>query len=145
MSGLKTPVHLWLVAVIFLFFYVIGLIDYVMSMSLNESYFNSLEYSQQQVTYFSNYPIVLSIIFGINVFGGTVAAVLLFFRNKYAVTLTLVALIAKVLLDLTTFLFMDRYQVFGPQSSLTDLSMILLTLLVYLYSKYMKKKGVLNE
>lgn len=144
MFKVKTPVHLWIVALLFLCFYTIGLIDYVMSMTLNQEYFNSLDYTHQHFTYFTDYPILLSIIFGINVIGGTIAAILLFFRNKYAVTLTLVALIAKVLLDFMTFLFLDRYQVFGRRSSLIDLSMILLTLLVYLYCKHAKKIGVLT-
>ncbi|OGX79892.1 hypothetical protein A6395_04630 [Exiguobacterium sp. SH31] len=140
----KTPIHLWMVGTIFMVIYGVGIYDYLMVQAQNVMYLNSLNVKGDVVAYFTGYPFLLKIPWGINVFSGLMAAVLLLLRKKQAVGFALLAGLAKLVLDIATFTFLGRWEVFGMQASLIDLSILVLTFLLVVYCTKMLKQGVLG-
>jgi hypothetical protein len=139
----KMPWHLLMVGLVFIFIYLIGLYDYIMIHLNNIEYMQSLNVKGDIVEYFSNYPIFYSILWTINVFGGLVAAILLFFRKKWATIISLLVVFSKFFLDALTFLFRSRWEVFGVQASLADIMVLLISIGFFVYCRAMVKRGVL--
>jgi len=142
-SRRKTPWHLFLVVFFFVLIYLVGLYDYVSIHINNLNYINSIPAKGNVAEYFSNYPGFFSFLWTIHVFGGLIAGALLLFRNKRAVWISLAVVISKLSLDLLTFLFRNRWEVFGPQISITDIKFSLITVGFFFYCKVMAKKGIL--
>lgn len=107
-------------------------------------YLNSLKVKGDVVAYFTDYPLLFSSLWTINVFSLPIAAVLLVFRRKWAVWGALAATISKLSLDVLTFTFWDRFRLFGPWLSLVDITILLLTCGFYFYCKAMARKGILK-
>jgi len=73
----KTPWHLWLIALFFIFIYANGVYDYFMMLGHNQDYYNSKNYGEAVYKYFTNYPVVLLFLWAINIFGSMIASVAL--------------------------------------------------------------------
>jgi hypothetical protein len=69
--------HLLLIVALFLFLYGIAVYDYIMTVSHNQGYFEYLRYNQAVIDYFTNYPLVLLILWTTNVFGGIATLLLM--------------------------------------------------------------------
>lgn len=140
-----TPWHLWMVAIVFLAVYAIGARDYVLSLTLDEAYFDAQGYGPAQVAYFTDYPIVPAIFWTFNVAGGIVAALLLLFRSSWAAPVALVSAASQLVLSLLTFGFRNRWEVFGPWLSLFDIAVMVLTFAFWLYCRAIRARGVVRS
>lgn len=140
----ETPWHLWLVGVLFVLIYSIGVYDFLMVHTNNMDYLNSLNVKGDVIAYFTGYPLVFSVFWTINILGGLTAVFLLMFRNKWAVWVVLIATISKLCLDILTFAFLNRWDVFGPLTSLIDLTILLMTSGLFFYCRALLKRGVLK-
>ena len=138
---IKTPWHLWLVAVFVTLIYSIGIYDYVSVHGNNTEYLNSLNTNGDVIAYFANYPLVFSALWTVNVFGAPIAVVLLILRIKWAVWGAFLAALSKLCLDILTFSLWNRWSVFGPWLSLIDITVLLLTWAFYLYCRGMARRG----
>ncbi len=141
---IETPWHLWFIGVLFLLIYSIGVYDFLMVHINNMDYLNSLNVKGDVIAYFTDYPLVFSVFWTINILGGLIAVVLLMFRNKWAVWVVLIATISKLCLDILTFAFLDRWDVFGPLTSLIDVTILLMTSGLFFYCWTLLKRGVLK-
>jgi lipid-A-disaccharide synthase-like uncharacterized protein len=144
MNKHKAPWHLYLVGSLFILIYSIGVYDYINIHTNNLNYITSLGARGDVVGYFSDYPLPFTALWTINVFGGPTAAIALLFRRAWAVWAALAVVAAKSGLDALTFLFRDRWDLFGPQMSLTDLTVLLISLGFFFYCRAMANRGVLT-
>ncbi|MDB2105871.1 hypothetical protein [Clostridium paraputrificum] len=144
MNNKKAPIHLWVIGITFILIYSIGIYDFLMVQGNNVNYLNSLNLKGDVVEYFTNYPFALKILWGINIFSGPLAATLLLLRKKTSIIFAIFAGVSKLILDIITFSFMGRWEVFGVKTSLTDISIILITFIFLIYCIRMRKKGVLK-
>lgn len=135
------PWHLWIVNGTMLFLSSIGVYDFIMIQAKNKEYIDAIQATQNVADYFADYPLALSIIWGINVFALFLASVLLLFRSKLTLSLILTSAAAMFLLNLITFGFRQRWQVFGASASLTDITVFLLTIAFYFYCKNLREKA----
>ncbi len=140
----ETPWHLWLIVVLFVLIYSIGVYDFLMVHTNNMDYLNSLNVKGDVIAYFTGYPLVFSVFWTINILGGLIAAFLLMLRNKWAVWAALIATISKFCLDILTFAFLNRWDVFGPLTSLIDVTILLMTSGLFFYCRVLLKRGVLK-
>ena len=99
----------------------VGLYDFIMVASHNTSYLVE-RYSQEGVNYFTNYPLGLLILFGINVIGVMLALIVAFWSRRYAAYLALTSAIADVLLLIITIVFLHRFEIIGPALTLQDIA-----------------------
>jgi len=136
------PRHLSWVGALFLLIYSIGIYDYINIHGGNLEYMSSLGV-RGVAGYFSDYPLALTVLWTINVFGGPVAAIGLLLGRRWAVWAALVVVVAKFCLDALTFLLRNRWDVFGPQASLVDVTVLLISVGFYLYCRAMANRGVL--
>ena len=141
---IKTQLHLWFIGVFYILVYSIGVYDYFMVHLNNIDYLNSLNVKGDVIAYFANYPLTFTILWAINVFSGPIAATLLLFRNKWAVYVGFTTAISLLCLDVMTFAFRNRWGVFGPRSSITDIIVLLITCGFFFYCRAMGKRGVLK-
>ncbi len=70
MQSSYRPWHRPLVGIIMLLLCSVGVYDFLMIHMGNEAYMSSIQSTGNIVAYFSDYPIPLSIIWGVNVFAG---------------------------------------------------------------------------
>jgi ABC-type multidrug transport system permease subunit len=140
----ETPWHLWLIVVLFVLIYSIGVYDFLMVHTNNMDYLNSLNVKGDVIAYFTGYPLAFSVFWTINILGGLIAAFLLMFRSKWAVRAALTATISKFCLDILTFAFLNRWDVFGPLTSLIDVTILLMTSGLFFYCRALLKRGVLK-
>lgn len=141
---IRTPWHLWFIAIFFIFLSSQGVYDYFMTLGLNSDYFSSQNYGEAHITYFTNYPIVPAAFWTIGISSGLIAPILLLFRLRWAVQVALISVVSQLCLDILTFGFRGRWQVFGPWISLFDILILLLTFGLFLYCRSMSARGVLR-
>jgi hypothetical protein len=136
--------HLWIVGLFFVLLNAAGAYDYVMTLGQDADYFQSQDYDDTQIAYFEDYPILPAVFWTIGVWGALAASILLLLRSRWATPVAVIALVSQLCLDLVTFGFIDRWQIFGPQRSLFDGAILLLTAVLSLYCRAMSARGVLR-
>ena len=123
----ETPRHLLFMGVLLILVYSIGLFDYYVVHTNNMDYLNSLKVKVEVIAYFTDYLLVFSVFWTINILGGLTAAVMLLFCSKWAILAVLIATISKLCLDILTFVFWNRWGVFEPLTSPIDITILLMT------------------
>jgi hypothetical protein len=96
-----------------------------MSIGHNVAYFTSQNYSSAQIIYFSNYSILPLIFRTIGIISALAASILLFFRNHWTSKMAYIAVTSQICLDIITFGFMNRWNVFGATQSAFDIIILL--------------------
>ncbi len=119
-SRVRRPWHLWLFAFVILFLYAIGSIDFVRVLLGDTDYIAGL-FGQTGVEYFRGYPVVLRVIWSVNVVTGSLAPVFLLVLSRWVGPLASVAAIAQAILLVATFSSLGRWEALGASSSLTDI------------------------
>lgn len=112
MNNEKTPIHLWIIEITFILIYSIGIYDFFMVQGNNINYLYSLNLKGDVVKYFTNYPLGLKVLWGINIFTGPIAAIFLLLRKEISIIFASFAGVSKLILDIITFSFMGRWKVF---------------------------------
>jgi len=82
-NAVSTPRHLWAVGIFALLWSAMGAIDYFMTQTGNEAYMS--EFTPEQLAFFYGMPAWADATWAIAVWGGVLGALLLLFRQRYAV------------------------------------------------------------
>lgn len=137
-----TPWHLWAIGVLALLWNGMGAFDYVMTETRNEGYMS--RFTPEQLEFFYGFPSWVVALWAIAVWGGVVAALFLLLRKRFAVEAFLVALVAMVITAIRSYVFSDGLAVTGGVALFFTVVIFLASLLLYLYARAMRKKGVLT-
>ncbi|MDP4145406.1 MAG: hypothetical protein Q8936_13135 [Bacillota bacterium] len=140
----KTPWHLWIISIFFIFIYAYGVYDYFMMLGHNVDYYNARGYGENVVKYFTNYPIPFLILYTTNVLTGLLAPILLLFKKKIAASIALVSAVSDTLLLILTFLFRNRLNVLGISIAIFDIGIAIITFGLYFYCNKMKERDILH-
>ncbi len=130
----------WLIAVIALLWNLIGIFFWV-----SENFLMTDEIKDalppEQVELMNNAPSWGVIVYGIAVFGGVLASILLLAQKKLAVPIFLISLLA-ILLQMGYWIFgMNMIGVLGPQAIIMPLIVIAIAIFSYFYSKGAARNG----
>jgi hypothetical protein len=98
----------------------------------------------EQVEIMASAPSWSTYVYGLAVFSGLLASVLLLMRKKMAVGVFLLSLIAVLILQLYWMFGMDIVDKMGPQSLIMPLIVIALAIFEYFYSKGAARNGWLT-
>lgn len=79
----RTPVHLWIVAVLATIWNAFGCFDYLMTQTRNEQYL--AHFTDPQRIYFESFPIWMEAMWALGVWGGMAGSLLLLARSRHAV------------------------------------------------------------
>lgn len=141
----RVPWHLWVIGIVFLLLYVMGIYDYFMMLSHNERYYASMGFDQAVHQYFADYPLPFLLLWTVNIFSAPVAALLLLLRRRSAARVALICALAIVTLQILTFTLRDRWNVLGPEIALFDLIVVAgSTIAFYAYTRMLQRRGVLR-
>lgn len=139
----KAPWHLWVVGIVGLLWSAMGAMDYVMTQTKNVEYMAA--FTPEQLDFFYGLPTWIVASWSIAVWGGVVGAIFLLFRKSLAVTLFLVSFIAMVITAIHNYGLSNGLEVIGDTFSLVFSAIIfVVALLLYLYARAMKQRGVLG-
>lgn len=104
----------------------------------------SLNAQGEVITYFKNYPLPLSLLWGVNIFGVPVAVFLSFYGSRWARSFAWWSAIAMLGLFVPTFGFMNRWSIFGAKQGIMDILALLITTGYFFYCTALVKRGVLR-
>jgi hypothetical protein len=125
---------------------VAGAYDQFMLFSGNAEYFARQGFGAEQVAYFTYYPLSLTVIWTAAIWSVVGAAVLLLLllRNRLSVLVAMLAVALQLILNLATFVLMDRWRVFGAAMAAFDLSITVAIVCQFIYARAMARRGVLG-
>lgn len=142
-SNIKTPWHLWLVGILGALWNSIGVFDYIMTQTRNESYMSN--FTTIQLEYFYGLPAWAVASWAIAVWTALLGSILLLLRKKLAVPVFVIGLIAYLLTCVHNYGLSNGMEIMGGVGALIFSAVIfVITLFLLLYSKAMTSKGILS-
>ncbi len=139
----KPNTGFWIIAVLALLWNLLGVFLWAM-----EHFFMTEEmkaaYPPEELELMNSMPSWGIYVYGIAVFGGLLASVLLLIRKKMAIAIFGISLLA-ILIQMGYWVFgMDSVSVMGPQSLIMPLIVIAIAIFEYFYSKGAARNGWLS-
>lgn len=141
---MKTPVHLWIIAIISLGWNGIGAFDYLMSRLEIPSYMAML--TDAQTAFLEAAPLWFEATWAIVVWFSVLGSLLLFFRSRLARTCFGFSLLG--LIPTTVFNYAiaspSATEIWGDSAPLFAALIFVILILLYLYARAMTRRGVLR-
>lgn len=142
-SSGRTPWHLWVIGVLAVLWNSMGAFDYLMTQTRNEGYMS--KFTPEQLEYFYGFPAWVVAFWAIAVWGGVLGAILLLLRKKLAARVFLASFLAMVVTTIHNFGLSNGIEAVGDPFSLVFSGLIFVfALLLFLYARAMKNRGVLR-
>jgi hypothetical protein len=142
-SAANTPWHLWVIGIVAVLWSAMGAFDYVMTQTKNEDYMS--HFTPEQLEFFYGFPAWIVATWAIAVWGGVAGAMLLLMRKRLAVWILLASLIAMVVTAIHNYGLSNGMEVMGdPFSLVFTVVIFIVALLLFLYARAMRTRGVLN-
>lgn len=139
----STPRHLWLVGIIALLWNAMGVFDYLMTETKNESYMS--KFTPEQLEYFYGYPAWVVAGWAIAVWGGLLGTILLLLRKRSATQVFLVSLVAMIVITIQNYVFSDGYKVMGSAGPVIFTGVIfVVSMFLFLYARAMGQRRILT-
>jgi hypothetical protein len=143
----RTPVHLWVVAVLATLWNAIGAFDYLMTRMRNMDYLSSIPGvdANELLAWIDAFPIWAQFGWGLGVWAGFAGSLLLFLRSRYAMWAFGLSLLG-------IFLGIGYQLVFAPplpgadqgMAALMPYVVIAVGVVLFIYARAMEQKGVLR-
>lgn len=138
----KAPVHLWIVGVVALLWNAMGAFDYVMTETKNDAYLSS--FTPEQVEYFLSLPSWFVAFWAIAVWGGLLGAILLLLRKRAAAPVFAVSFCAMLVTTVHSFVLTDGMEIMGTAGAIFSAVIFVVALLLVVYARAMRSRGVLS-
>jgi hypothetical protein len=139
----RTPVHLWIVAILATIWNAFGCFDYLMTQTRSEWYL--AHFTDPQRVYFESFPLWMEAMWALGVWGGLAGSLLLLARSRYAVAafaISLAGLAASTLY---------QYVLISPPEEMKSGAMVGMNLAIWaiaigllVYAMRMRRRGVLR-
>jgi hypothetical protein len=137
------PKHLWIVGIVSLLWNAMGAFDYLMTQTRNEAYMAN--FTEAQLEYFYGFPAWVEATWALAVWGALVGSVFLLLGKRLAVWLFLLSLVSMALTTVHNYFISNGLEVVGdPMSIVFSVIIAVVSILLYVYSRNMAAKGVLN-
>jgi len=142
--AVKAPWHLWVVAIVAVLWNAMGVVDFTLTQARNPAYLKA--FTPLQIEYLHNFPLWAVIGWGAGVYGGFLGAILLLFRQGWAVSVFLVSLAGAVLTTLYSHVLSDLDKVMGGGAGAVIFSVVIciVAALLWWYARAMTRRGVLR-
>jgi hypothetical protein len=138
----KTPVHLWIVAVLSLLWNLVGAFDYLATQTKMESYMS--QFTQEQLDYFYSIPAWAVSGWAIGVWGAVVGSVGLLLRKRWAEWAFCLSLVGMAVSTIHSFLLSNGLEIMGSGAVVFSLVIWIVAIFLYVYSRKQAKAGVLT-
>jgi hypothetical protein len=139
----RTPVHLWIVAILATLWNAMGCFDYLMTQTRNAKYLAN--FTDPQRAYFESFPMWMEATWALGVWGGLAGSLLLLARSRYAVAAFAVSLAG---LAVST---VYQYVLNSPPEDMMTGTMLAMNVVIWaiaigllVYAMRMRGRGVLR-
>jgi len=138
----RTPWHLWVVGILSLLWNAMGAFDYLMTETRNAAYM--AQFTPEQLAYFTSFPKWVIAAWALAVWGGVLGSVLVLLRRGLAVEVFLFSFLAMLVTMVHNYLLSPGLKVMGgPGPLLFSTVIVVVALLLIVYARGMRKRGVL--
>lgn len=138
---MKKPWHLWVVGIVGVLWGAMGCYDYLMTQTGNEEYLK--QFSAEQIAFFESFPVWISALWAVAVWGGLAGAVLILLGRAIAAPVLFAAMISVLIVFAYNFMSDIR-----PPMSMVEMIftfvIIGVAIFMWFYSRAMSKSGVLK-
>lgn len=141
-SAAKTPLHLWIVAILATFWNAVGAFDYTATQYRLESYMG--QFTPAQLDYFYSFPVWVDAAWAIAVWSSMLGSLGLLLRKSWSVWLFGLAILGMALTSVHNFLLSDGLAVMGDGALMFSGLIWVIALFLYFYAGVMKRRGVLR-
>lgn len=139
----KTPWHVWVIGAVSLLWNAVGAMDFTMTQTKNEAYMKA--FTPEQLEYFYGFPLWVVITWGVATWGSLLGSVLLLLRAKLAEQVNLAVLVAMAFTFFHNFVLTDGLKIMGGAGPVVFTGVIVAVgVLLYVYARTMRKRGVLR-
>ena len=135
------PWHLWVVGILSFLWSGLTAVDWVMTVTKNQAYLAGL--SQELLDYYYSFPGWMFALWAVGGFGGVIGALLLLLRKGAAVWFFTASLAAGTLTTIYQYAFSGGLEHTGMAGLITSLVFLGVAVLLVVYARRMKAKGVL--
>lgn len=141
---IKTPWHLWVVAIVALLWNGFGAMDYFMTQTRNAEYMSA--FTPEQLKFFYSMPTWVNATWAIGIWGAVLGSLLLLFRSQFATLAFRFSLLGLVLTATHNFVLAEvtMAQVAGNTALIFTTVIFLVALMLLYYAKLMRTKGILR-
>ncbi len=140
----RLPWHSWLFACLILFLYGNGAWDFVKTMNADAAYLEAKGFAPEAVAYFTDYPVLLELLFATNVVTALAAGIALLLRARVTAALAVTSAGSMVVLDVVTYGFRGRWKALGPDIGWFDLGLLVITVGFAVYCLWAARRGLLR-
>ena len=141
-SSVKTPGHFWAVGLIALLWNLIGALDYTATQLRIEAYMG--QFTPEQLEYFYGFPSWAVACWAIAVWGSLLASILMLLRQRLAVPVFGIAIVAMVLTTVQNYLLSEGLRIMGSGAAVFSAVIGFIALFLFFYSRAMATRGVLR-
>jgi hypothetical protein len=141
-SAPKTPLHLWIVAVLALLWNAVGAFDYVATQLRLEGHMS--QFSQEQLDYFYAFPAWAVAAWATAVWFAVFGSLALLLRRRLAYPLFTISLAAMIISTVHSFALSNGAEMMGSGGVVFSGVITVISILLVWYSKSMATRGVLR-
>lgn len=143
----KTPWHLWVVGGLSLLWNSGGAMDFTMTELRNETYLK--DFTPEQIAYFTGFPILVVLAWGVATWGSFVGSLLLLLRRAWAVPVNLAVLVGIAVTFTHNYVLTDGIKVMGGKDKAAGMLaftavIVVVAILLFVYARAMRRRGVLR-
>jgi hypothetical protein len=138
----KTPLHLWIVAVLALLWNAVGAFDYVATQLRLEGHMS--QFSQEQLDYFYAFPAWAVAAWATAVWFAVFGSLALLLRRRLAYPLFTISLAAMIISTVHSFALSNGAEMMGSGGVVFSGVITVISILLVWYSKSMATRGVLR-
>ncbi|GEQ86342.1 hypothetical protein ULMS_18500 [Patiriisocius marinistellae] len=138
----KPNTAFWIISIAALLWNLMGLFQFGLATVFMDSMTDSIAPAELEMM--KNVPLWYTVAFGVSVFSGVLACILMLMKNKIAILLFLISLIT-VLISQGYWAFgTDAIDIIGMQAMIMPMIVIIISIFLYYYSKGAARNGWLK-
>lgn len=141
---MRTPLHLWIIASLSLFWNLIGAADYTLTQMRADFYLAG--FTPEQIAYFTSFPAWVQGAWALAVWSSVAGSLLLLARSGWAVAVFAFSFAAMLVTALHNYLLDDvrLSDIAGPEAIWFSLAIAVVALSEWLYARRMRQTGVIG-
>jgi hypothetical protein len=138
----KPATSFWIVSVIALVWNLMGVVAYVMQMTMTPEALQALPEKERAL--YESTPSWATAAFAVAVWGGTLGSILLLIRRKLAAPVFIISFVGIVIQMVHSFFISNSIEVYGPGGMVMPIMIIIIGIYLIWYSRQSAAKGWLK-
>jgi len=141
-TRVKTPIHLWIVAILAVLWNAVGAFDYTATQYRIESYMS--QFTPDQLEYFYGFPVWMDAAWAIAIWASVLGSLSLLLRKAWAVWLFGISILGLATSTFYNFVLSDGMEIMGSEGATFTGVIWLIALFLFFYAKAMAARKVLT-